>query len=446
MHADRHHDEDVPPRRRRATALAMLSAAAVLLHAALLGGLDGVWPAREAYAQAPAEATVAAPALEVRALSADAVSPAAATRGDAARRESIAADAVRMPPPASRVSRTVAASVSGRDGASGASVEAPAAVASERAATGDAAGLQQAAMPSSSSSPSHTAIAANSLSTDAKQTSAAPDAGADAPFPAADATLPDAAAQRLAAATPRSRPDLASTAPAPDAVVPVAASEADMPVPRYRTRLPAAATVRYVLSRGMLHGTGELQWRPQGDRYEIRLEGRLGSLTLLTQVSTGGFDADGIAPQRFTDARLRRSALAANFQRDAGRISFSGSEQQFPLQPGVQDRVSWMVQLAAIVAAQPALRTPGAKVVMRIVGAHADVSVWAFTCLGREGVDTGIGRIDAVKYARESPGGYETTAVAWLDPAHQFLPARATLRSGPKDEGYELQLQEFAGP
>ena len=58
---------------------------------------------------------------------------------------------------------------------------------------------------------------------------------------------------------------------------------------------------------------------------------------------------------RFTDTRIRRATVAANFQREAGvngggKISFSGSAQELPLVPGVQDRVSWMVQLAAIVA------------------------------------------------------------------------------------------------
>ncbi|HEY9064416.1 MAG TPA: DUF3108 domain-containing protein, partial [Burkholderiaceae bacterium] len=235
-------------------------------------------------------------------------------------------------------------------------------------------------------------------------------------------------------------------APAPEAAP---ASSAEEPIPHYRTRMPAGATLRYQVSRGVLHGSGELQWRPQGDQYELKLESKLGGMTLLTQVSSGGFDAEGIAPVRFTDTRIRRATVAANFQREAGRdgkITFSGSSQELPLAPGVQDRISWMVQLAAIVAAQPNLRTPGAKVVMQVVGANADASVWSFRCAGSETIETGIGPIDALKYVREPrPGAYDTTAQAWLDPKHHFLPARATLRSGPNDEGYELHLQDVIG-
>ena len=290
----------------------------------------------------------------------------------------------------------------------------------------------------------------------AEATDAAPPAAMRPPAPAAAARrvvvapAPKAVAQvaevvdapalllaGAAAVAPKPRIELASAASAPP--------PGDEAIPHYRTHMPATATMRYQVSRGMLHGSGELQWRPQGDQYEIKLESKLGGLTLLTQISRGGFDADGIAPVRFTDTRVRRSMVAANFQRDAGKISFSGSSQELPLEPGVQDRISWMVQLAAIVAAHPDLRTPGAKVVMHVVGANADASVWSFKCMGNETVETELGAIDAVKYLREPRSPHDTTAQAWLDSKHHFLPARATLRSGPNDEGFELRLQDVIG-
>jgi len=278
---------------------------------------------------------------------------------------------------------------------------------------------------------------------------------AAAALPPVAPAVPAAAVRRVVAAkAPRPQaPTLLAVAPKPrvepaPAAAPAAAASqpaGDEPIPHYRTQMPGTATLRYQVSRGMLHGSGELQWRPQGDQYELKLESKLGGMTLLTQVSRGGFDADGIAPVRFTDWRLRRSTVAANFQRDAGKVTFSGSTQEFPLEPGVQDRISWMVQLAAIVAAQPNLRAPGAKVVMHVVGANADASVWAFKCAGNETVETDMGTIDAVKYVREPRGPNDTTAQAWLDSKHHFLPARATLRSGPNDEGFELKLQDVIG-
>jgi len=89
--------------------------------------------------------------------------------------------------------------------------------------------------------------------------------------------------------------------------------------------------------------SGELQWRPQGRTCtNLKLESKLAGLTLLTQISRGGFDADGHRPR----ALHRLAGCGAppsrrNFQRDAGKVTFSGSTQELPLEPGVQDRVSW---------------------------------------------------------------------------------------------------------
>jgi len=263
--------------------------------------------------------------------------------------------------------------------------------------------------------------------------------------PVVAAKAPRVEAPVLLAVAPKPRVEVAPAPPAPTPEAAASQAAGDDVIPHYRTKMPGSATLRYAVSRGMLHGSGELQWRPQGDQYELKLESKLGGMTLLTQISRGGFDAEGIAPVRFTDWRVRRSTVAANFQRDAGKVSFSGSTQELPLEPGAQDRVSWMVQLAAIVAAQPNLRTPGAKVVMHVVGANADASVWAFKCVGNETIETDMGLIDAVKYVREPRGPNDTTAQAWLDSKHHFLPARATLRSGPNDEGFELKVQDVIG-
>ena len=224
------------------------------------------------------------------------------------------------------------------------------------------------------------------------------------------------------------------------------AAAADEPIPHYRTHMPPAALLRYDLQRGGLHGSGELLWRPDGDHYELRLDGRVGPLTVLTQVSSGGFDGAGLAPLRFTDKRLRRPVSAANFQREAGKITFSGPATEFALHAGTQDRLSWMLQLAAIVAAEPALRNAGAKVVMGVVGAHADAAVWAFRCVGREPVETAAGAVDSIRYVRDPRDPYDTTVQVWLDPQHHFLPIHATQKAGPNDEGFSLRLQEIAAP
>ena len=224
------------------------------------------------------------------------------------------------------------------------------------------------------------------------------------------------------------------------AAVPDMSSGTDV-IPHYRTQMPAALTLRYVMQRGSLRGSGELSWRPDGDHYELKLEGRVAGLSVLTQISQGAFDAAGVAPLRFTDQRLRRGMKAANFQRAAGKITFSGPTTEFPLREGSQDRLSWMVQLGAIVAAEPALRGVGAKVVMNVVGANGDASVWAFDCTAIEPVATGAGSVSALKFVREPREPYDTQVQVWIDPAQHYLPVRAMQRSGTGDEVFELRLQ-----
>jgi hypothetical protein len=237
----------------------------------------------------------------------------------------------------------------------------------------------------------------------------------------------------------------ASDATAPTHATDTTATEAapaDEPIPHYRTKLPPAITLRYDLQRGVLHGNGDLTWQPRGDQYEIKLEGKVGGLAVLTQTSSGGFDANGIAPQRFLDQRFRRPTAAANFQRVPGKITFSGPSTEYPLRPGSQDRLSWMVQLAAIVAAEPRLRSPGSKIAMNVASAQGDAGVWVFRCVGPEAIDLGTMTLDTIKFVREPREPHDTDVQVWLDPQRYQLPVQARQQSGPSDEPFELRLRE----
>lgn len=161
---------------------------------------------------------------------------------------------------------------------------------------------------------------------------------------------------------------------------------------------------------------------------------------MLTQISRGGFDESGLAPLRFTDRRVRRPLSAANFQREAGKITYSGPQTEYPLHAGAQDRLSWMIQLGAIVAAEPGFSAAGAKVVLFVSGAHGDAGVWSFRCVGPDVVESRAGSVAAIRFRREPRGPYDTTVEVWLDPARHHLPVRASLRAGPNDDGFELRL------
>jgi hypothetical protein len=262
----------------------------------------------------------------------------------------------------------------------------------------------------------------------------APPAAAAEPAPVTDAAPAPAPAEPragdlLAQAGAASRPEPTGAA---------AAATPDAPVPTYRTRPPAAATLSYRLSRGPIFGTGVIDWRPAGGTYSLQLEGSVAVIgTLITQVSRGRIEATGLAPERHTDRRLRRSEQAANFDRAAGRIGFSGQAPEQPWTPGVQDRVSVMIQLPAIVNAWSRVPPVGEHVLIRVVGARGDSNVWSLRYEGRQAIELPDGRVDALRFLREPDGPNDTRAEFWLDPQRQHLPVRMLLTDG-KGDALEL--------
>jgi hypothetical protein len=279
---------------------------------------------------------------------------------------------------------------------------------------------------------------------------AAPVEVAPAPAPAAKPPVP-----KVARATP---PKVPASAPVPPVVTPpvevaaapapvvvevpaVAVEPASAPtidVPVYATRLPAPGTWRYALSRGIASGDAQLSWRPdEQSRYEMRLEGFIAGLAVLDWVSTGAIDAAGIAPERFVIRRRGRDSQAANFQRDAGKITWSGPTHEVPIVPGVQDRLSWMLQLPAVVEAAPQRFGAGTNVVLMVIGARGGADVWTFRVSGADTVDG----TPTLKLVREARKPRDVHVEVWLDPARGHIPLRALLTQPDGGAPFELVLQ-----
>jgi len=220
---------------------------------------------------------------------------------------------------------------------------------------------------------------------------------------------------------------------------PLAAAETVPPT--YRTRMPPSAALRYDLRRGALGGEGELRWQHDGSRYEMQLQGTVFGLLLLSQTSRGGFDAAGVAPERFVDRRRGRDPRVADFERAHARIRYSEGEAPQPLRAGAQDRLSWMAQLAAVVEADPPRWRSGAQVEMAVSGARGDSDVWTFTVVGRESVELeGARAPDALAFRREPRKPRDTGVEVWLDPARHHLPVRMRLSNGRDGEALQFVL------
>lgn len=234
---------------------------------------------------------------------------------------------------------------------------------------------------------------------------------------------------------------MASAAAAPPSPSPATATAEA--VPTYAASLPSPFEAGFRLRRGALAGRATWSYAGGADSYQLTLQTRVLGREVAHLRSEGRPSPTGLEPLRFVEGRRGRDQRAVNFQRQpgGGRISFSGPAVELPLPAGVQDRLSWLLQLAAIVDADPALRERGAKVSMWVVGPRGDADVWTFVVGGLEPVSTGEGADQPALALRRDPRrAWDTEVRVWLDPAARHLPLRAAWRnSGPDaDAGVEL--------
>jgi hypothetical protein len=203
--------------------------------------------------------------------------------------------------------------------------------------------------------------------------------------------------------------------------------------------VPPSTQLDYRLSRGALVGRGRIDWSVDGPRYRMRLEARVPVVgRILAQVSEGQIEPHGLAPERHTEQRLRRSERAVSFVRegDHPRILFSAREGEAPLEPGAQDRLSWIAQLTARLDAPG--QAPGDRIVMPVAGVGGEVQHWVFTLLDRD--EAGRWHL-----RREPDGPHDTRAEVWTLPQPPHWPQRLRLSEADGDT-LELLLQPAAEP
>ena len=96
----------------------------------------------------------------------------------------------------------------------------------------------------------------------------------------------------------------------------------------------------------------EMLWLQDGSTYEARLEVSAFLIGSRTRTSTGRLGTEGLLPTRFSDKF--RSEVAAHFEREKGKVSFSANTPDAPLLQGMQDQLSVFVQIGAMLAGAPA--------------------------------------------------------------------------------------------
>ena len=223
---------------------------------------------------------------------------------------------------------------------------------------------------------------------------------------------------------------MAAAPPAAELPTPATPATAELPVyatllPTPATLLPTPARLHYQLRRGGSLGSGTLDWQREGAGYALRLEVQWPGQPVQGSASRGQVDADGVAPLRHAELRRAREVRAVNFQREAELITFSGPPGAYALPPGAQDRLSWMIQLPAVVAADAALARVGAVITLFVAGTRGDAEAWRCEVLGYELLQLPAGAVpQALQLRREPTRPYDTRVEVWLDPQRQHLPVR----------------------
>lgn len=168
----------------------------------------------------------------------------------------------------------------------------------------------------------------------------------------------------------------------------------------------------------------ELLWQHDGSRYEARQEVSAFLIGSRTQRSTGLVSAQGLQPERFGDRS--RNEQAAHFDHAQGRVTFSANTPQAAIGPGAQDRLSMFIQLAAMLAADPARYTPGTQITLTTVSAR-NADRWTFSIEAPETLNLPVGATPTLKLLRLPRRDYDQKAELWLAPSLGYLPARIKL-------------------
>ena len=271
-------------------------------------------------------------------------------------------------------------------------------------------------------------------SPDVPSSVAADSASAVADAPAADSP---AAASTSAGSTAQNGADAQSQAAAQAAAQSAASAQAAPPVEappatrRYKVNLPPPADFDIDLARVDADGTkwtgvGSMSWHTDGSKYQVGVEVGISMLitriNLLVLSSEGTIDDYGIAPTTFTEKRKGRSLTATHFNRDEGNISFSASEQHYPLLAGAQDKATVPFQLGGIGRAN--ISQLGGDIDI-LVGEDKEANIFRFQLVGEEELETKMGKLQTVHVLRPpKPGTYSSKLEIWLAPGLNWYPVQ----------------------
>ena len=214
-------------------------------------------------------------------------------------------------------------------------------------------------------------------------------------------------------------------------------------------RAPDAARLQFTVQgkyKGMPYQTkAQIDWLPQGQRYEAAQEVQIPIVGSRRQSSVGTIGPTGLLPEIFIDRARKENS--ATFDTKAGQILFSRGNEPAAWVHGTQDRMSVFFQVAGMIAAAPQRYPQGTKITIQ-AASSSRVAPWTFTVRGTENLQLPAGRMQALKLEHSSDSSAEDNlqSALWLAPGLQYLPVRIRMQEdGGRDE-LDLKLQSHTKP
>jgi hypothetical protein len=124
--------------------------------------------------------------------------------------------------------------------------------------------------------------------------------------------------------------------------------------------------------------------------------------------------------------------LAAHFNRPLGKVTFSANTPDVALLAGAQDRLSVLIQLAAMAANEPERFTSSTTLTIQTVGPR-DSDLWLFTVRESEPLSLPGGKLEVIKLTRNPRQAYDQQVDIWLAPSLGYLPARIRITEASGD-------------
>lgn len=214
------------------------------------------------------------------------------------------------------------------------------------------------------------------------------------------------------------------------------ASQEFLPAPepaRYAVKAPVSVRIEMALVRtkpdaSQNYGVASIDWTVNKDKYSMSIHAGLDllltSFNLYKLTSEGRLDQFGIAPEISTEARRTRASTATHFHREDKTISFSSSSKIVTMDDGAQDKASFLMQLASIGYADEKQFFAGKEFEMQ-VAEERDAALFHFLVLGKEEINTKLGKISAWHLLRAPrPGSYNSQLDIWLAPEFGWYPVQ----------------------